>query len=95
MNNKIESLGNGDFKVAPLDDPAFLEFVKKRNDAFANRPWVVEKHGDGYAIYRGRDAFHHGWNMAHLTEVTEQTVKLIEDALNFYELRVGNMPTLN
>lgn len=33
MNNEIKRLPNGDFEVVPLDDPAFLEAQKKREDA--------------------------------------------------------------
>jgi ABC-type Fe3+-citrate transport system substrate-binding protein len=35
MNNEIKSLSNGDFEVVPLDDPAFLESQRKREDALA------------------------------------------------------------
>jgi hypothetical protein len=31
MKNKIETLADGDFRVVPLDDPAFIEFTNKRN----------------------------------------------------------------
>lgn len=44
--------------------------------------YTIEKHGDGYAIYFGRDFQHHGFNIGHLTEVTPATIKLIQDALN-------------
>lgn len=44
--------------------------------------YSIRPHGDGYAIYRGRDLHHHGYNIGHLTEVTQITIKLIEDALN-------------
>lgn len=44
--------------------------------------YTIEKHGDGYAIYLGRDWQHHGANIGHLTEVTPATIKLIQDALN-------------
>ena len=44
--------------------------------------YQVEPHGDGYAIYRGRDQSHHGLNLAHLTECTEEFAKQIEAALN-------------
>jgi hypothetical protein len=33
MNNSIKHLPNGDFEVVPLDDPAFLEAQKKREEA--------------------------------------------------------------
>jgi hypothetical protein len=44
--------------------------------------YSLSPHGDGYAIYRGRDLFHHGYNIGHLTEVTLDTVKMLESALN-------------
>lgn len=41
----------------------------------------IERHGNGWAIYRGRDGFHHGYNLGQLTECSEDTVKLVERAL--------------
>ena len=46
------------------------------------RRYSIKPHGNGYAIYRDRDLFHHGFNLGHLTEVTPETIKLIEDAMN-------------
>ena len=44
--------------------------------------YSLSPHGDGYAIYSGRDWFHHGCNIGYLTEVTPDTVKMLESALN-------------
>lgn len=44
--------------------------------------YKVEPHGDGYAIYRGRDQSHHGLNLAHITECTNEFAERIEAALN-------------
>ena len=44
--------------------------------------YSLSPHGDGYAIYSGRDWFHHGYNIGYLTEVTPDTVKMLESALN-------------
>ena len=44
--------------------------------------YSIEAHGNGYAIYCGRDWQHHGMNIGHLTEVTPTAIKLIKDALN-------------
>lgn len=46
------------------------------------RSFTVEPHGNGYAIYQGRDNFHHGLNLAILTECTPEFAKRIEFALN-------------
>lgn len=44
--------------------------------------YTVEPHGNGYAIYQGRDNMHHGFNLAHLTECTKEFASKIETALN-------------
>jgi hypothetical protein len=48
------------------------------------RQFTVEPHGGHghYAIYRGRDMHHHGWNLGHLSETTPEVVAMIERALN-------------
>ena len=47
-----------------------------------NWKYSIEPHGDGYALYFGRTPFHHGANLAHLTEISQETIRKIEDALN-------------
>lgn len=42
----------------------------------------VERHGNGWAIYQGRDMHHHGANLGQLTECGEDLPKAIERALN-------------
>ena len=44
--------------------------------------YSIEPHGDGFALYSGRTAFHHGLNLAHITEVLPETLQLIESSLN-------------
>ena len=44
--------------------------------------YTIEKHGDGYAIYWGRDIYHHGLNLGHLTETNDDTIRKIEKGLN-------------
>jgi hypothetical protein len=44
--------------------------------------WSVERHGSGWAIYRGRDQHHHGWNLGQLTECDDKLPALIQRALN-------------
>jgi hypothetical protein len=44
--------------------------------------YSVEPHGNGWAIYRGRDYQHHGWNLGQLSECSEETALLVEGALN-------------
>jgi hypothetical protein len=58
----------------------YIEQAEKQEPV--SRKYSIEKHGEGYAIYCGRDWQHHGMNIGHLTEVTPATIKLIEDALN-------------
>lgn len=54
--------------------------------------YSVERHGSGWAIYLGRDAFHHGANLGHLTETTQDIADQIGRALNLQALLVsGNM----
>lgn len=31
-------------------------------------PWTIEPHGNGYALYSGRDNTHHGLNLMNITE---------------------------
>jgi hypothetical protein len=63
MNNKIETLANGDFRVVPLDDVEFLEFNAKRNGMD-----IVMDNGMKKAIRDGRVAvlyspgFGAGWS---------------------------------
>jgi len=42
----------------------------------------IERNGSGWAIYQGRDCFHHGYNLGHLTETDEATAKMLESRLN-------------
>lgn len=44
--------------------------------------YSIEPHGDGYALYSGRDDMHHGFNLARITETTPDVLKRIEQALN-------------
>lgn len=44
--------------------------------------YTVEPHGNGYAIYKGRDSKHHGFNLGHLSECEDGLPQLIESALN-------------
>jgi hypothetical protein len=46
------------------------------------RRYSVEPHGNGHAIYQGRDAAHHGLNLGYLTECSTELPALIERALN-------------
>jgi hypothetical protein len=50
--------------------------------------YTVERHGNGWAIYRGRDVMHHGWNLGQLSECSEDTVRLVEGALNAATVRL-------
>lgn len=50
-------------------------------------PYSIEAHGKGFALYHGRDDQHHGYNLAHITEVDAKRpdlLQLIASALNAY-----------
>jgi hypothetical protein len=75
----------GDFRMANLCGEvveALKAELAKPEQEFVPGLYSIDPHGDGYAIYRGRNKFHHGFNIGHLTEVTPDTVTLIEDSLN-------------
>jgi hypothetical protein len=67
-----------DLAARVLREPAGME------GAPARHAYTVEPHGDGYALYDGRDSMHHGLNLAHITETTPQVCAVIERALNAY-----------
>jgi hypothetical protein len=62
--------------------PHEIPLDKQFKDAIENPKYAIEPHGDGYALYHGRSNFTHGFNLAHLTEISPETIKLIVDALN-------------
>jgi hypothetical protein len=47
-------------------------------------PYRVQRHGQGWAIYRGRSFEHHGWNLGQLSESTEALAQQIETGLNLH-----------
>ena len=51
-------------------------------DSKPHKLFLVEPHGSGWAIYRGRDSEHHGLLIALLTECEPGVPEMIEDALN-------------
>lgn len=44
--------------------------------------YTIQPHGSGHALYRGRDRAHHGLNLAQISEASEETLQLIERAMN-------------
>ncbi|WP_087865325.1 hypothetical protein [Comamonas thiooxydans] len=58
------------------------EMLKRQQAKYLGRRFSVQPHGKGYAIYDGRDAFHHGYNLGQLSECNPDLVKTVEDALN-------------
>jgi hypothetical protein len=44
--------------------------------------YTVERHGDGWAIYRGRSNTRHGYNLGYLKECSGDLPAIIEAALN-------------
>lgn len=48
----------------------------------AGRGYTVERHGNGWAIYLGRDTQHHGANLGQLTECGAELPAQIQAALN-------------
>lgn len=57
-------------------------FFQSLIDQSKSKPYSVERHGSGWAIYAGRDLCHHGANLGHLTETTDEIAARIETALN-------------
>lgn len=47
MNNKIKSLGNGDFQVVPLDDPEFIKFQENRNLCYCYKCNIDRRDSNG------------------------------------------------
>jgi hypothetical protein len=76
--------------VDPTDedeDHSFRRWRRRNPDAIVvGAPydpfkWTVEPHGNGYALYEGRDQNHHGLNLVYLTDLDSnwaRTLKLIE-----------------
>lgn len=50
MNNKIETLADGDFRVVPLDDPAFIKFTNKRNSKMSTVKIAINRCFGGFGI---------------------------------------------
>lgn len=48
----------------------------------SGRGYTVERHGNGWAIYLGRDRQHHGANLGQLTECGPELAAQIQAALN-------------
>ena len=70
-------------KIMTKDEAILMEVISNK--------YTIEKHGNGYALYYGRDMNHHGLNLAHITETTEATIKMLERALELaQELRDKN-----
>jgi hypothetical protein len=44
--------------------------------------FTVEPHGNGWAIFRGRDSQHHGLNLGRITECEPGVPEMIEAARN-------------
>lgn len=44
--------------------------------------YSIERHGNGYALYKGRCCHKHGYNLAFITETDKETLVLIEASLN-------------
>ena len=71
-----------------MDGWVCLSFAAQRTASTAAQPeavardWSVERHGNGWAIYRGRNESHHGWNLGQLTECDSRLPIVIERALN-------------
>ncbi len=53
-----------------------------RQDARRAALYSIEPHGGGYALYCGRSSIQHGCNLAHITEASPATLRLIAEALN-------------
>lgn len=67
--------------TTPIGKPTWHDAWNLNNEP-QNWRYSIEPHGDGYALYYGRSATHHGANLAHLTEISQKTINAIVDALN-------------
>jgi len=52
------------------------------NESCDPERFTIEKHGAGYALYKGRCNHQHGLNLAYITEATDADLEIIEDTLN-------------
>lgn len=68
--------------IRQLEEMRVAAATSAMNRAQLVGPYTIEPHGDGYALYSGRDQMHHGFNLARITEATPETLQLIEQALN-------------
>lgn len=74
---------NGFIATTTNPDPVKVDVKASVPSPFpVGTEYSVKPHGNGYAIYQGRDKFHHGLNLAYLTECTPEFSKRIESALN-------------
>ena len=76
-----------DFGFCHLTPGEVMQLIAHLGNAVANagnvrNQFSVEPHGDGYAIYTGRDDTNHGSNLGHLSECSDWLPKHIERALN-------------
>lgn len=49
-----------------------------------NRNFSLERHGDGYALYHGRDIDHHGYRLCNINDfdiTKDNTLKVIDTGL--------------
>ena len=51
-------------------------------ECHCDEKYSIEPHGNGWALYRGRCNNKHGFNLAHITEASQETLDLIVSALN-------------
>lgn len=59
-------------------------YEEEREEEMSDK-FTVEPHGEGYALYLGRDIGHHGLNLMNLTEVDPRfDVKHLAKVLNDY-----------
>lgn len=73
----------------PLDDVAVCSKCHEWMPFYEEKVYSISKHGNGYALYKGRSVKFHGLNLCFLSDFDsngEATRKLIEDALNAYDI---------
>jgi len=75
-------------------EPGYISYISNseviipEDSAEVNdKKYSIEKHGDGYALFKGRSSISHGLNLCTLSDFDHngaETRKLIESALNSY-----------
>lgn len=76
-----------------IQEPGAPLYAAQKPQAFpSGRGYTVERHGNGWAIYLGRDRQHHGANLGQLTECGPELAAQIQAALNAPQPQAAPQP---